>query len=276
MEENKLAIGKKKKPLRKFKEFIESLWRTKKNLVIVFICLVVVAFFVYACIFYSNSGIRGNAVGTAAGTIAGKAAGSWNGVTEGIKEGKKKGEKAGLSADDTKVDFTGRLQAEGKLEVLEYTGTINNFFSIGEEQNYAVLYEMDYQAIYTVDLSDPDNDIYEDENGLHLTLKKPGVKIITGEPQMIREHQGKAIDWTLTGTISAVTGMPIIIQLNAGTAKKGTEAYQNEKEALIAKAEKRFTEERFRQEADKAAEKAINGLVGSMSLSSPKVFINWK
>lgn len=117
----------------------------------------------------------GNAVGQTNGKIVGTAIGSARGVTVGAKEGNDAGEQAGLSAEDTKVDIKGSVEALGKLEVLVAGVRLKNINKIGD--NYTGLYLINGDAVFSVDLAEAEVRLSQDGKEVYITIPEPDLEV---------------------------------------------------------------------------------------------------
>ena len=117
----------------------------------------------------------GREIGSNAGSMAGRAVGTFNGIITGRTEGLAAGKEAGLSAEDTAVRISDSLQDVSNLEVLVASVKLSNCHKIGEKIDYAALYLVNGELVFTVDLSQA----VAQANGedLEITLPKPEGKL---------------------------------------------------------------------------------------------------
>ena len=73
-----------------------------------------------------NAKSTGGAVGEVSGTLVGKAIGSLEGLTKGQYEGYQAGKIEGLSAKDTTVELSGKIQEVQRLQVLVASGKFSD------------------------------------------------------------------------------------------------------------------------------------------------------
>lgn len=108
--------------------------------------LVIVLFFNALSIYNNPDSFakkQGKAIGIALGSI--DAPKKWQ---EGFEEGKK----AGLSAEDTTVNIISNSFGTGELEVLRAEVNLNNYHSIGKDNDYFKIGATTATAIWTIDL----------------------------------------------------------------------------------------------------------------------------
>lgn len=203
-----------------------------------------------------NASSMGSSFGDGLGKAVGKAAGSLEGVTEGREAGIEAGQDAGLSAEDTEADIATRLKEVANLEVLVASVKLNDFHSIGKDKDYAALYLLKGDAIFSVDLSDMDVSLKGNE--LKIVLPQPKVNLIIDESQTekVAEYQKHFF---------------------SGSAAAGMEAYLNTMKKLTEEPEKAIANYDFLMEsARESAEKQVRQLASSVSIQKRNVSISFR
>lgn len=219
----------------------------------VILCVILMLFTVYAVYFRVTAESTGNRIGESTGTMVGRAVGSFEGLTAGQAKGYDDGRNAGLDAEDTTAELAGKIQEVKKLEVLVASGTYSDILSVGDD--YAALLSQKYNAIFTVDLSTADIELRDD--GLHIVLDLPSVDFIPiGDIIKVNEYQ----KYGFTGDTEA-----------------GYDALNNSANQIEDNATKKLAEDASMMTAAKAsAEKQLISLVNAVSISKPKVFVEWR
>ena len=153
--------------------------------------ILILAAVVLGIAFYYNRAAAsiGDDVGRETGTLVGRAIGSMEGMTKGREEGTAAGKAAGLSAEDTTVDIAGEIKKVSNLEVLVASVKINDVHSIGENVEYAALYLLKGDVIFSVDLSRAEVETQSD--GLHIILPLPQGELYIDQSQVekVAEYQ---------------------------------------------------------------------------------------
>ena len=234
---------------------------TLKKVPLHILMIAVVAFLALTLIFIINFRINaqstGSTLGENAGTLAGRAVGSLEGLTKGQREGYEAGKEQGLSAEDTTVELSGKIQKAGKLEVLIASGTFSDVLTVGNESDpdYAALLSMDYNAVFTVNLENAVIDLKDD--GLHILLEQPKLEFYPiGEITKRNEYQRRR--WT-------------------GSTAAGYEAANNSANNIRPRAEAELTKDDALMEAARnSAITQVTQLVNAVSLSKPEVFVDFR
>ena len=143
-----------------------------------------------------------------------------------------------------------------KLEVLIASGTFSDVLTVGEikDPDYAALISMKYNAVFTVNLETADIELKA--NGLHILLDQPELEFNPiGEISKRNEYQ--RYGWT-------------------GSAEEGYEAAINSTNEIKIKATEKLAEdESLMNAAKKSAVTQLTQLVNAVSLSKPKVFVEF-
>ena len=126
-------------------------------------------FLAFALYYNATAASRGTSIGQETGALVGKAIGSLEGITKGREEGTEAGKAAGLSARDTEADIANEIRKIENLEVLVASVKINDVHSIGENVDYAALYLLKGDVVFSVDLSQAE--IEEQGNRIQITLQ---------------------------------------------------------------------------------------------------------
>lgn len=105
----------------------------------------------------------------------GMAIGSWEGVTEGLSDGYEDGEAAGLSAEDTTVRISNKMEDTGSLEVLLVDLKLSDIFTEGNPNNptYAALFVLPGEGVFTVDLAQSKVTSQPESNGILIKIPSP-------------------------------------------------------------------------------------------------------
>lgn len=132
----------------------------------------------------------GNFLGESLGADVGRALGSFEALTN-YKEAYAEGKEEGLSAKDTTAEVVNKIQELNKLEVLVASVKLNDVHSVGKEDNpdYAALYLLKGNAVFTVDLSKAE--IQNGENEISILLPEPEMELIVDQREIkkVAEYQ---------------------------------------------------------------------------------------
>ena len=220
-------------------------------------CVIVLIVFTYSIYFRLNAQSTGGALGDATGRLAGRAVGSFQGLTIGQAEGFKAGKEEGLSAKDTTAELATKIQEVEKLEVLVASGNYSDVISIGKKDkpDYAALISQKYNAVFTVNLDNAMVDLKED--GLHILIDQPKVQFVpVGEVIKMNEY---------------------IKNSYTGSAEDGWKAAVNSIEQITNNAQHELqTDESMIKAAKGASINQLTQLVNAVSLSKPKVFVEFR
>lgn len=157
--------------------------------ILIILCVIAAVLLIFSIFYSVRAESFGNSVGQATGKVVGKAIGSLEGLTKGRKEGSEAGHEAGLSAEDTEAEVVEQIHQINNLEVLVASVKINDFHSIGENVEYAALYLLKGDVVFSVDLSVAD--IILSENSIEITLPKPKGELTIDQSQVekVAEYQ---------------------------------------------------------------------------------------
>lgn len=221
------------------------------------VLLVLVAcMFIRAIISCVNAKDLGGGLGTGAGSLVGKAIGSLDGMTRGKTEGTEAGRAAGLSAEDTVAEIANELKRTEELEVLAASVKLSNFHSIGEDKDYAALYLVNGNVVFTVDLSTAD--IIPMADGLHVTLPLPKGTLYIDESSVekVAEYQRKFFN---------------------GNAEDGFDAYLNTMKHMQEATEETLDNyDTLIAAAKEAAVKQVTLLAQAVSTVSKEIHVDFK
>ena len=199
-----------------------------------------------------NADDIGTNVATQWGTLAGTAKGYRN-APESYMEGKESGKEDALQAKNTTADMQWKITQTGKLEVM-IAGTQVTNFEERPELNYAVLYSMKANAVFSVDLAQASFSFSEDGSEVTIILPQPQVELFYDE-----EGNSKIAEWAPG---------------SAGSAEEGMEGHLNAREEVKKKTLEEFTSNvALMDSARKAAEKQVRLLVDSMTGNNKSVKI---
>ncbi len=234
--------------------------RSPKNGLLIIVSVLVLILLI-VCIVCSvrlrvNAKSIGAGIGNSIGELTGKAVGSYEGMTQGSVEGAAAGKTAGLSAEDTKAQIVTQLNQVNNLEVFVAGVKLNDFHTIGEDENpdYAALYLIKANVVFSVDLSDAK--ISFSGNTLHIKLSEPDASLyFTGSPEKIAEYQKYPF---------------------SGSAKDGYDAYLNSMEKIQnATLDDLSNKDDLISAAKKSAENQIELLVKSASVTGKNISVEW-
>ena len=219
-------------------------------------CALAACFLVIALYYNATATSLGNSIGQETGTLVGKAIGSFEGITKGREEGSAAGKTAGLSARDTEADISNEIRKIENLEVLVASVKINDFHSIGENVEYAALYLLKGDVVFSVDLSQAD--IVVRENGIQITLPLPHGELYIDQSQVekVAEYQKHFF---------------------SGSAEDGFDAYLNSMVKVYeASAETLDNYAVLIEAAKKSAEKQIRQLALSVAINTHQISVDFK
>ena len=196
----------------------------------------------------------GEAVGAGTGTVVGRLAGSLDGITNGTEDGKK----AAISTEDTETVVREQMEQTEKLEVLAAGVQLSNFHKIGDDDSpkYAALYLINATVVFTVDLSQAEVTLREDDNTLHVCLPRPECSLyIDGAVEKAAEYQKTRF---------------------TASAEDGFDAYLNSVKQLQNATEENLSNyDQLTESARAAAENQVQMLVSAVSIGDYTPVIEW-
>ena len=223
-------------------------------------CVLNICLFAFSLNFRLTAQSTGGVLGETSGKTVGRAIGSLEGLTVGQAEGYAAGKEEGLSAKDTTAELAGKIQEVERLEVLVASGTYSDIYTIGDtdKPDYAALLSQKYNAVFTVDLGTAVVNLEED--GLHILLEQPTVEFVpVGDIIKANEYQRPGFVF------------------KTGSVKDGYEAANNSANEIRVKAQEELqNDEGLMKSARSAAVTQLTQLVNAVSLSKPKVFIEFQ
>lgn len=181
-------------------------------------CVLAASFLAFALYYSANATSRGNSIGQVTGTLAGKAIGSLEGITKGRADGIEAGRKEGLSAKDTEAVISEEFHNVENLEVLVASVKITDFHSIGEKEDYAALYLLKGDVVFSVDLSQAD--IVVQNDGIQIILPQPRGELYIDQSQIekVAEYQKHYFSGSAeTGFIAYLNSMAMIYEESVET-----------------------------------------------------------
>ena len=227
-----------------------------KNSLLMVLCVLMGCVMIYVISLRINADNIGEEWGGRAGMFAGRALGSIQGLTVGRTAGNEAGRQAGLSAADTEADISNRLSRVQNLEVLVASVKLNDFHSIGENVDYAALYLIKGEVIFSVDLSRAEIEMRDGE--LYITVPKPVGDLVIDQSQI--EKVGEYQKYFFTGD-----------------AEAGFDAYLNSMIEIYEKSvDKLNSYDVLVEAAENSAIKQIEQLASSASLSTNRVHVEFK
>jgi len=219
-------------------------------------CVLAACFLAFALYYNATAASRGNSIGQETGALVGKAIGSLEGITKGREEGTEAGKAAGLSARDTEADIANEIRKIENLEVLVASVKINDVHSIGENIDYAALYLLKGDVVFSVDLSQAEID--KQGNGIQITLPLPHGELYIDQSQIekVAEYQKHFF---------------------SGSAEDGFDAYLNSMVKVYeASAETLDNYDVLIEAAKESAEKQVRQLALSVAVNTHQVNVNFK
>ena len=231
--------------------------RSHKNVLLIIVsALILILLIVCSVELRVNAKSIGAGIGNSIGELTGKAVGSYEGMTQGSVEGAAAGKTAGLSAEDTKAQIVTQLSQVNKLEVFVAGVKLNDFHTIGKDENpdYAALYLIKANVVFSVDLSNAK--ISFSGNTLHIRLSEPDASLyFTGSPEKMAEYQKYPF---------------------SGNVKDGYDAYLNTMEKIqSATLDDLNNKDALISAAKKSAENQIELLVKSASVAGKNISVEW-
>ncbi len=160
-----------------------------KNSLLLVLCVAMGCFMIFVINLRINAESIGGGFGQSVGSLAGKALGSLEGMTTGRTQGTEAGKQLGLSAEDTEADISTRIRQVENLEVLVASVKLNDVHSIGADMEYAALYLMKGDVIFSVDLSKAA--IMMQNGEMHITIPQPKGELVIDQSQVekVAEYQ---------------------------------------------------------------------------------------
>lgn len=215
---------------------------------------------IFLSICVSGCASRAKELGTEIGTGIGKKVGTVQGYTEAISidipKGEVDGKEDGLSAEDTVVVIKGKMQDVGKLDVLVAGVSLNNFHRLGN--NYAALYLMKADAVFSIDLSKVQVDQNREGSQIYVTVPQPEIEVYYDEAET-----EKVAEW----------------QKNyfSGDANDGFTAYLNSMKEIEENASEELAQnDNLMNMARTSAEKQISRLISNICGAEKKININFE
>lgn len=229
--------------------------RMPNNTLLVVLCVLVGCVMIYTIYLRINATSMGGGIGAGTGSVVGKAVGSLEGMTKGSIEGTEAGKQAGLSAEDTEAQIVNQIQQMENLEVLVASVKLSNFHTIGQGKDYAALYLVNGNVVFTVDMSKAQ--IVSEDDKLKVTIPKPVGTLYLDDSSVekVAEYQRKFFN---------------------GSAEDGFDAYLNTmKEMQEASEETLSNYDDLESSARQAAENQISLIARSVSTAYEEVEIVW-
>lgn len=191
---------------------------------------------------------------SAAGTMVGRAVGTFQGLTDGRVAGFEAGKEQGLKAEDTEVEVVEAMTETGTLEVLAASVRLTDN---RVENEYAVLYSIFGNAVFTVDLTNAQ--VMMGKNGIvNITIPYPQVDLF--------------IDESKTEKVAEY-----ISNKNQGSTEAGYKAYINSFSQISENAQQRIAEyDTLMEQAKGAAIKQVKMLAENVCGSEKKITVDFK
>lgn len=161
-----------------------------KKVIYIILCLLLAIVLGFVLNIRGKAKSIGNFLGESLGTNAGKVMGSFDALTH-YKEAYAEGKEEGLSAKDTTAEVVSKIRELNRLEVLVASVKLNDVHSVGKEDDpdYAALYLLKGNAVFTVDLSKAE--IQNGENEISILLPEPEMELIVDQREIkkVAEYQ---------------------------------------------------------------------------------------
>lgn len=238
-----------------FQKLLNIMKAIKKNSVLITLSVVIGIMMIYTLYLRMNAASIGGSIGAGTGSLVGRAIGSFEGMTKGRVEGTEKGKKEGLSAQDTNARIASQLQQMENLEVLVASVKLSNFHTIGQGKDYAALYLVNGNVVFTVDMSKAETIAGIDK--LEITIPKPVGTLYLDDSSVekVGEYQRKLFN---------------------GSAEDGFDAYLNTMKKMQEASEDTLSNyDALVSSARDAAEKQITLIAKSVSTGYEDVEIKW-
>ncbi len=226
-----------------------------KNFVPLVVCVAIGCIMIYAINLRINATALGGGIGAGTGTLVGKAIGSLEGMTKGRIEGTEAGKTSGLSAEDTEATIANQIQQMENLEVLVASVKLSNFHTIGEGKDYAALYLVNGNVVFTVDMGQATIDALPDK--LMITVPQPVGTLYLDDSSVekVAEYQRKFFN---------------------GKAEDGFDAYLNTMTKMQEASEETLSNYSVLVDSAKqAAENQLTLLAKSVSTEYDDIEIKW-
>ena len=233
----------------------KALKKLPKNSLIYILCIVCFFAMIYAIHLRNNASSFGGGIGAGTGSMVGRAIGSFKGLTQGRIEGTEAGKQKGLSAEDTKAEIVEQFQQMENLEGLVASVKLSNFHTIGEGKDYAALYLVNGNVVFTVDMSKAQ--IASGTEKLHVKIPKPVGTLYLDDSSVnkVAEYQRKFFN---------------------GSAEDGFDAYINTMKKMQEVSEDTLSNyNSLVSSARQAAENEIRLITKSVSTAYKDVEIDW-
>jgi hypothetical protein len=228
-----------------------------KKVIYIMLCLLLAIVLGFVVNIRGKAKSIGNFLGESLGTNVGKVMGSFDALTH-YKEAYAEGKEEGLSAKDTTAEVVSKIQELNKLEVLVASVKLNDIHSVGKEDNpdYAALYLLKGNAVFTVDLSKVE--IQDRENEISILLPEPEMELIIDQREIekVAEYQKNYFK---------------------GSAEDGFDAYLASMSKIDEQSEEVVANyDELIKMARESARKQVEQLVGTVSVSETNVKVGFQ
>lgn len=228
-----------------------------KKVIYIMLCLLLAIVLGFVVNIRGKAKSIGNFLGESLGTDVGKVMGSFDALTH-YKEAYAEGKEEGLNAKDTTAEVVSKIQELNKLEVLVASVKLNDIHSVGKEDNpdYAALYLLKGNAVFTVDLSKVE--IQDRENEISILLPEPEMELIIDQREIekVAEYQKNYFK---------------------GSAEDGFDAYLASMSKIDEQSEEVVANyDELIKIARESARKQVEQLVGTVSVSETNVRVEFQ
>ncbi len=222
-----------------------------------YIVFILSALILAYCIFLRvGASSKGGSMGQDLGSKVGNAIGSFEGFTKGRSEGEEAGKSAGLSADDTAAEIANEIHKVENLEVLVASVKVTDMHSIGQDNEYAALYLVKGEAVFSVDLASAKIEFQNDT--IHITLPRPKVELHFDQSQIDKAAEYQKYYFS-------------------GSAEDGFDAYLNTMTKLKeTTADELDNYDELLDEAKESAKKQVAQLATSANMRKRNVYIEFE
>lgn len=227
--------------------------RIPKSGMYVVLCAIIACILVFTINLRLNAETMGASFGDAAGARVGKLVGSFEALAD-YQEAYAEGKEEGLSADDTTAAIASKIKELENLEVLVASVKLNDVHSVGND--YAALYLLKGDAVFTVDLSKAEID--EKSDGLYITIPKPEMDLIVDESKIkkVAEYQRKLFN---------------------GSSEDGFDAYLNFMTKMVSETKQTMVNyDSLMSVAEASAQKQVTQLANSVTTEKRDVFVRFQ
>lgn len=209
---------------------------------------------IYLSIQRKNAVTIGNDVGSMLGIASGKVMGSRDGLLE-AKDAYDAGVQQGLSNEDTTAKIGNAIKEVENLEVLVASIKLKDMHNIGNNTEYAALYLLKGDAVFTVDLSQ--STFEEDNESIYINIPLPEMKLIIDQSKIEKVAEYQKFFFS-------------------GSAEKGFDDYINMMKKIAEETPKTLANYDVLMESAKdSAQKQVKSLAESITLQDKNIYVGF-